>query len=423
MRRMKMIMCVVAVVCSFMAIGQTKVDELRMEQDIEIAENILSTLARQQAGKRNFFPTEVNGSYTAGYGITFRMPLGGPFNAFMFNSFDAPDMEIVTPDGSFSYYSYSGDDDEDCVDCEKVKAKIARGAAEQDKARAEQSRARVQGMKRKTTIARAPKPPGVENNSIGDSVSASAYKRFQDIAKSFLADYGDVISQLKPEERIIITNRTEEFNSFGFNRWPGETKRSMISVEAKREDIIQLKQGKITRDQFLKKLVILNSEPSDKLDPDLEVLSSMFNRLYQEDLSKTYYTQGDVGYDRLKDFGVIYYMKVYSSIETDGDRFAIPAIAMMNVSQPERDKKVKELYPAFEADLKNNLLEYGRTLRSLKDEEQVVINVKLTRCVGCGIPGTLELSVKNSVLKDYSSGKVTKEAALAKVGVKKVGVQ
>jgi len=37
----------------------------------------------------------------------------------------------------------------------------------------------------------------------------------------------------------------------------------------------------------------------------------------------------------------------------------------------------------------------------------------------CAIPSTLELSIKNAVLKDYSSGKITKEAALAKITVKK----
>ncbi|HWA34582.1 MAG TPA: hypothetical protein VG737_10655, partial [Cyclobacteriaceae bacterium] len=94
-----------------------------------------------------------------------------------------------------------------------------------------------------------------------------------------------------------------------------------------------------------------------------------------------------------------------------------------NLNQAERDKKVKELYPAFEASIKDNLVEYGRTLRSLKDDEQLVFNIRLTKCVECGIPASIEVSVKESVLKEYAAGKINKLEAVGKVSVKKVGVQ
>jgi len=413
-RMMKMVMGVTAVLGSLMATGQTKIDEQRMQQDIEVAENILSTLVRQQFNKRNFFPMEVSGSYMAGYGVTFRMPRGGAFNMFLYKSMDEPNTVInaPTPDGFSTTYSYSFSNTERDED-EKAREKDGR-AREKTMDKAEREVIRQQQQ------IRTPKGRKI----ISDSSMATANQRFLDVAKSFLADYGDVLSQLRPEERIVVTNRGEEFGQdFNF-RWPGaESRRSLISVEAKRDDIAQLKQGKITRDQFMSRLKIVNTEASEKLDPDLEVLSSMFSRLYREDLSKTYYSQGEVTYERLKDFGVIYYMRVYSSIQGDDERWAMPTIAMSNVPTPERDKKVKELYPKFESELKENLIEYGRTLRSLNDNEQLVFNVKLTKCTGCGIPTSIELSVNSLVLKDYSSGKATKEASISKVNVKKVGDQ
>ena len=401
-RVMKRMIGVVALLGSLMATGQTKIDEQRMQQDIEVAENILGTLMRQQLGRRNFFPVEVNGNYVAGYGVTFRLPQGGPLNMMMLKSMDEPNIvNISGSDGSYSYsFSNKSKSEEkvECVGCEREKAEI-------EKARTRQ---------------RAPRAMKIS----GDSVSATLEKRLMEVAKNFLTDYGDVISQLKPDERIVITNRSEEFGGdFNFHLPGAESRRSLISVEAKRDDIAQLKQGKITRDQFQGRLKTVNTETSDKLDPDLEVLSSMFSRLYREDLSKTYYSQGEVTYERLKDFGVIYYMRVYSSVQGDDERWAMPTIAMSNVSTPERDKKVKELYPKFESELKENLIEYGRTLRSLNDNEQLVFNVKLTKCTGCGIPTSIELSVNSSVLKDYSSGKATREASIAKVNVKKVGDQ
>ena len=408
-RMMQKLVMVWAVVSSFMAAGQVKVNEQRMEQDLEVAENILGTLARQQFGKRNFFPIEVSGHYLPGYGVTLRLPHGGAFN-FLMRSSDAPIiLENVGP-GSYSY-SYSISSTPEAEEAAEERARVKDAAAKDHG-----------GYAAKAGPGRS--KSGTRMKISTDSLNSSMEKKFMEIAKNFLADYGDVISQLRPDEKIVITNQSDEFGDFEF-RWPGgnNARRSMMSATAKRDDILQLRLGKITRDQFLSRLTVVNTESSDKLDPDLEVFSSMFGRLYQEDLSKTYYTQGEVSYERLKDYGVVYYMKVYSSNQEDDERWSLPTLALDNVSTPERDKKVKELYPKFESELKDNLIEYGRTLRSLKDDEQVVLNVRLTKCVGCGIPVSIEVSVKNSVLKDYGAGKTTKEAAVLKVNVKKVGIQ
>ncbi len=115
-------------------------------------------------------------------------------------------------------------------------------------------------------------------------------------------------------------------------------------------------------------------------------------------------------------------MQVYASNQVDGfneDIYDMPTLRLQDVDQETRDKKVKELYPEFEKSIKEDMLEYGRTIKSLKDEEMLMIEINLTRCLHCAIPSTLELSIKNGVLKDYSSGKITKEAALAKITVKK----
>ena len=193
----------------------------------------------------------------------------------------------------------------------------------------------------------------------------------------------------------------------------------MLLIETTKGDVTQFKQGKLTRDQLLSKMKVVNTETVDELNPDLELLSSIFNRLYRPDLSKTYYSEGNIYYERLKDFGVIYYMTVVSSSRDGYGRFSIPTLKMDDVDQETRDKKVKELYPAFEKEVKENVLEYGRTLRSLKEEESLIFNVRVTQCVKCGIPSSLELTVKNSVLSEYNSGKLTKEAALTKIAVKK----
>jgi hypothetical protein len=116
-------------------------------------------------------------------------------------------------------------------------------------------------------------------------------------------------------------------------------------------------------------------------------------------------------------------MQVYSSknVNTYGDSrlHNMPTIGLQEVDQVTRDKKVAELYPKFEQDLKENMLEYGRTLKTLGDDEVLVFNITLTKCDGCGIPSTLELAVKGSVLKDFGTGKLDKAAGTTRFTVKK----
>jgi hypothetical protein len=199
----------------------------------------------------------------------------------------------------------------------------------------------------------------------------------------------------------------------------GSSKRIHVSVEGNKADITAFKQGKMTRDQLLSRLKVVNTESVDIKEPEMELFSSIIGRLYRPDLSKTYFTEGNIYYERLKDYGVVYYMQVYSSNQGEYKRYSLPTQNLEDVDEETRNKKVVELLPKFEQDLKENILEYGRTLKTLKDDETLVFNVTLTKCKGCNIPSTLELSIKNSVLKDFATGKLDKNAGVSKFTVKK----
>lgn len=357
-------------------VNAQKVDEDRMERDIEVAENVLSTMVKRELGvEKLLFPFAVEGKYLPGFGVTLRLPVNFSSNWVMLT--EEVKGPVVVGEGTTYSYTYSND----CEDCEKV---VARSSA-----------------KMKNTFTR-------------DSIN---YQRVIQASKQFLADYGDLISQLAPEERVMITNRGDNDRFY----FPGiaNQKRSLVTVEATKADMTQVRQGKLSREQFLSKVKVVNTTSAEETDPDLELLSSIFSRLYRVDLSKTYYTNENVYFERLKDFGAIFYMTVYSSEETDYKKWRMPTQNTDNMDQAARDKKVTELYPLFEKDIKENLLEYGRTVRSLKDNESITVNIRLTKCKDCGIPSTLELAVKNDVIKQFNTGQLSKEAALAKISVKK----
>jgi hypothetical protein len=385
---MKKLLSVVLMMTVGITVAQDK--EERIKRDVEVAENVLSTLIRQQMEKRSsFWPVEVKGSYTAGYGVTLRIPYENWSFAFGVNT-TAP--------------AVWRDDDRNGVTVisrDKIREEIEAGQLDKEKLKAKRSTDR-------------------------DSAREAYGERLLEASKMFLADYGDLIG-LEPNEKILITTKSERGGNYTF-AFAGDVnmkapKRKVISVEAVKADLSQYKQGKISRDQLIAKFKVLNSDVNEEMQPDLELLSTIFNRLYRSDLSKTFFTEGAPYYERLKDFGVTYFMQVYSSNIGDYNKYSMPTLDLSNLSQEERDKKVKELYPAFEKDLKENILEYGRTLNSLKDEELLIFDVTLTKCKGCGIPATVEFSVKASVLKEFGTGKLSKDAAIGKMNVKKGSLQ
>lgn len=367
-----------ALACALaLSVSAQKIDDARMERDIEVAENVLGTLMKQKFEKRSYFPFEVEGKYMAGYGVTFRVP--SDFNTswiVLTEDVRGPGNAVVV--GEANSYSYT--------------------------------------IRSESREARAPLPrKGTQNR---DSLATIYHAKVIEAAKEFLADYGDLISQLSPDERIMITNRGGDYYRYNFMN-ANSPKRTMLSVEATKADMAAVRSGKLTRDQFLGKVKVVNTTTINEMDPDLELLSSIFNRLYREDLSKTFYINEGMYYERMKDFGAIYYMNVYSSLEDGDQTWRMPTQDLNNLSQADRDKKVTSLYPQFEKELKENMVEYGRTVRSLKDGEMLVFTIKLTKCTGCGIPSTLELSLKSDVLKQFNTGALTKDAAVATVNVKK----
>lgn len=421
----------------------------RMGRDIAVAENVLSTLIKQEFDQRNLFFMEVQANYISGYGVTFTVPTS------MLNSniWATGGTEMTISDG---YVNLGGINTTDAVyehaaaaERETEEAKKAMKSAGKEEQKAQKDRNKAEQNRQAQKEAEYAERDLRERNVYGlgttlgggvqtlttrgrgkyynaDSMNAVNNAKVINAAKNFIVDYGDMLSQLTPEERIIVTNRGNGENQIFYNGQ--RAKRSLITVEATKGDLTQFRQGKLTREQLIGKIKVINTVSSSKTEPDMELLTSIFNRLYRSDLSRTYYIESETYYERLTDFGAILHMRVVSSIsnndyynnnQNSDVRLTMPTQGLNNLTQEERDKKVKELYPVFESELKENVLEYGRTLKSLKDTEQLMVNVTMTKCQGCGIPATLELAVKASVLNDFNAGKLDKSVALSKIEVKK----
>ena len=383
------------ILCGFIAMAMhpalaQKADDERMVRDIAVAENILGTLIKQQFERQKmFFPLEIKSKYQSGYGITFYIPA----------DYTTP-IVFAHPSDNFIWRE------------ERIQGPGVNVYNYEDNRSSQSSEPDNKGTIRLTD--KAGEKSRLEIDSVRDAYNAKVI----DASKNFLADYGDMMTQLAPTERIIISNRGDR--RAWVNQYFNAPKRSHLSIEALKDDLTQYRQNKITRDQLMSKIKVVNTEAVEEVEPDLELLSSIFTRLYRPDLSKTFFVQENIYFERLKDYGVVYYMQALSSQEIGySRRYVMPTVGLEDIDQATRDAKIKELYPKFESELKDNILEYGRTLKSLGDNEVLVFQVRLTRCAGCGIPSTVDYAIKGSVLKDLNSSKMTKVDALSKFEITK----
>jgi hypothetical protein len=377
----------------------------RMERDLKVAENVLSTLIKQEQKLQGWMPVDVSANYRAGYGVTFFIPNYSQYpKAFVLRGTGRLGQLKTLKNGDGFSYSFETDE-EGGVISETIEGDVD---IEEEIERAEQEE-------------RNPSRTSKEGKSVIEratiATSDEIIKKTIAAVKTFLADYAGIISQLKDNERIIVTNKRNEVNNYF--RVLDDSRQTYLSIEVSQIDVKQYQSGKLNRDQFISKIKVVESVASNEKSQDLDLITTIFDRLYQPDLSKTFFSEGDIYYERLSDYGVIYYMSVFSSNQMNQNTFYMPTIKQDNLTVEERNKKVTELYPKFEQELKENILEYGRTVKSLKPNEVLSFQINVTKCKGCGIPSTLEVNTKASVLTDYLMGKIDKSAALKQVEVKK----
>lgn len=348
-----------------MALSQS-IDEERMERDLKIAENIIGTLLNESGRS---YHGNIESNYLPGYGVIFSVPKNSVIWAY-------------SSGNARSVYSYG-------------ESTVVINTSEDDEDTPKSDREKID-------------PEELEQRAI---------ERMKEQMSTFLVDYADLIGQLKSTDRVVIQTRgrNEQIYVVGGNV---TRKNEGLSAQILKSDLSAFKSGKINREQALEK-IDWTSEGDSEVAKDIELFSTIFARLFEPDLSSTYYLSSRrLGYTSLENFGVTFNMKFYSSTSDDG-LHSIRTTGESGLTQAQRNEKVNAMYPEFEKSFKENLLDYGRTVKSLKPEEMLMFNVKLTECRGCEMPDEIEVSVKGKTLKDFDSGALSRDKALDQITVKK----
>lgn len=367
-----------------------KIDQEKMQRDIQVAETVLTSLVRGNSNQWVSVRGSQNSSqYLEGYGVILQLPRDGLFSA----GFSAHPARVII-NRRIERDMFSIEDDE-------IQEEPGRVIPEHNS-----------------------DDPVYQDEDVEIEFGKSE-EELMDVIKTFLLDYGDLIGQLKENEKIMVMQGNSPFHvliagdSFNYST----QKKSKLSAEIMKGDLMLFKSGKISREEALPKIKVTHPEVEVTVAQDIELLASIFDRLYRPDLSKTFFIAGKVEYDYIPDFGIIYHMNLGSTKWMGAGRLFGSIAHRAEMEQEKSDQEIREMYPQFEKEFLEDILDYGRTLKSLLKDENLVFHANLGECPGCGIPEFLEVTIKSAPLMEYNEGKIDRDVALKKMGIKKGSLQ
>lgn len=446
-----------------------ELDSRRLERDLRIAEDVVGSLIKSEAEEGEFFSAKVSARYSAGFGLILDLKRTSYFSSQNFNSnFDfhwemndeawelkleeiqaqaeriaaevegyVRDAEVIAREQELVQREHEREmreHEREMRELEREMHEKEREVQREEYRRErEQYKREGQEMPELPEIPELPEPaesPEVNvvvesfpdpdesgvlvfrTRNVATSKNESEYEDlFFRVVHVYLSDYAGLIGQLPDDEKIMLITelRPTEEDESGYK----------LSAYALVKDVKDKTAGKLTAEKFREKIVFDYAEISNEKPADLELLASIFQRLYKSDLATTYYTPNRITYEKMDHYGVVYQMRVFSSISYGSDNYKIVTQGKSGLTEKERDKVVQEMYPQFEQELKENMLDYGKTIKSLSGNESLVVKVKLTKCEDCGIPESIEVSVSQEVLQAYNDGKMKRETALSKITISK----
>lgn len=258
-------------------------------------------------------------------------------------------------------------------------------------------------------------------------------------SKEFIRDYGSTIGQLKPSEKVMIiygaTSSRYRTNvlTFSFdNRRSNETEPSpIISMVANTKDINDYKAGKINEQAFNNKISVAKNTRKELLD--LKVLGNIFETALDEGDNYEFHlvNSNSIGYLYLENFGAIYTMNMHrghkfraTSVELR-DRVAQLGYTLkgdalsehtdkIKKSEAEMNKTLKEEYSKLVSRMKEYIVDYGRTLRSIKDDQYLLVTVNLNERLE-EIPDRVDFQIKKSTLNQIDRGSLNRDAAMNQI--------
>ena len=257
-----------------------------------------------------------------------------------------------------------------------------------------------------------------------DKLNAEKEKKMEELAKTFLANYGSLLEDLGDNEKVQLSidyslhvqssSRKIDGQLAFVSSSRNENKRRMIA-QVNMSDVRAYASGSMSESQIFSKINIKGHKDQAEEKVDMKIFANIFDELFNNSFhDRMYDLTGQSSWTYFEGFGLMYNVRIH----THRDRYA--ALIGGKVTNDDFNKKAEEVWPEFEKSIKESLLKYGRTVRSLKAGEVIVLNVSINSLRNAKSPKTLRMTVSKNDIDAYAKGNKSLDKAMDAIDVKRL---
>ncbi len=294
-----------------------------------------------------------------------------------------------------------------------------------------------------------------ERGELGDveviETTFEPFEFFKEVTMEFFVDYGYLLKGVKPQEKVLIRYGLGNSRAFAITGWAQVDgweeldnkdfhEGGKYTATVLKADIDALQKGSITRSQFEAKVEYSEGKAEvQEGNKDTKLLNSIFSRLYKEDLSGNacISSRSTPRSEYIPGLGMVVNMRMsarcnnwrggFDRLEFFREGGGQNGIALLDSDRKDREEgKDKEEekespddhYGSFLIDLQENIVEYGSIAKSLEKDEVLIFKLDFQGCRDCEIvPDRLNISVKQSTLVAYRQGKTSLDQAVKQLTI------
>ncbi len=377
-RLLALVSAVVLITTSTFAQTSKSINWERMRRDLDIMEGVLSKMLFRSSVEWGPAGDRVNGVFFEGYGVVFQVEYQG--------------LRIYT-----------------LIDKELQKSLHELPALPPEE------------IGEDTFVLTPEAPEAPQPARVAGVIEINSEKRLERLktqVTEFLADYSDAIGQIDASDRVTIVldlSDTDHLQIVPEAARKEKTKDvAFLEVSALKGDIVEHRRGKLTLDDFRKRIDINERSDDESMSRNMDIMASIIETALSRRHHEDYYLVGKSRGVYLKGLGALFFMNAELNLGTlyipDGEFGESKDVVRVRVQkgQNKAQKKPDELLRGFEDALVELVGDYGHTLHTIGPDEQVVAAVNFNNYWGISedAPKRFILKVKKQDLDGYNRGSI-----------------
>jgi hypothetical protein len=244
------------------------------------------------------------------------------------------------------------------------------------------------------------------------------------LSQDFLVNYGSILSELKDNEQVILNVNYSTGKGNSIKSTPNgsvsyfatggksNSKRMVSAISTK--DLKDFLGGKLSIDAAKAKIISKITSDGDNDANDTKIMAGILDDVFQSTFDGAFRKSGRTTWTYFEGFGLMYDMNFSSNL----NRVAVAYYNGKKINgteiepSKENEDKLKEAAENFEKliDLaKESLVTYGRTLRSVKSDEVIILNMNFDSFFRKhnNFPGAVRIQVNKSQIEAFSKGSIS----------------